>query len=428
MKNRCGLERMLVVLALPWFVASCGKVEVASTGDKSNSAITAQTPTVPVAAVQEKQLNKTSKLPGELVAYRNVGLYPKVAGFVKWLGVDRGSIVKKGQLIVKLEAPEMVAQKNQAGQNAGAAETGEIESERRWRAAKAQTIEAKAKQASDVLTYQRMKEASIAYPGAVVRNEVDIAEQTAASSKAHATAAQELESAAQAEVTSSKKRAHAAANSAQGVRQMEEYLNIYAPFDGVITERNIDEGSFVSAPTGTGTTSTPMLRVQQVTALRLVVAVPESDTPGIIQGNIVKFSVPALGKKTFDGTIKRIGHALDMKTRTMPVEIDVLNADGELEPGMYPEVLWPTQKKLVSLFVPASAVVTNTERRFVVRVKDGIIDWVDVKTGATMDDLIEVDGALRAGDSVAVKASDQLRSGSKVTTRLDTGENTYNSN
>ena len=420
MKNRQRLERILVALVLPCFVAACGQTEVGA--DKGTSTVAAQVLTVEVAAVKEKQLDKASKLPGELVAYRNVGLYPKVAGFVKSLSVDRGSIVKQGQLIVRLEAPEMVAQKNQAGQNAGAAETGELEAQRKWKAAKAQTTEAKAKQASDELTYQRMKEASIAYPGAVVRNELDVAEQTAASSKAHAVAAQQWEDAAEAEVTAAKKRAHAATNSAQSVRQMEAYLNIYAPFDGVITERNIDEGSFVSAPTGTGTTSTPMLRVQQISVLRLVVAVPESDTPGIIQGKTVKFTVPAFGKRTFDGTIKRIGHALDMKTRTMPVELDVQNADGELEPGMYPEVLWPTQKKQSSLFVPASAVVTNTEKRFVVRVKDGVIDWVDVETGATMDDLIEVDGALKPGESVAVKASDQLRPGSKVTTRLASKE------
>lgn len=412
MNDKLSQRKILMALAIPWLLAGCGQVETA------HESSTVSEPMVAVAVVQEKPLDKVSRLPGELVAYRNVGLYPRVAGFVKWLGVDRGSRVKQGQLILQMEAPELAAQKNQAGQNAEAVATGELEAERKWKAAKAQTSEAKAKQASDELTFQRMKDASLAYPGAIVGNELDIAEKTAAASKAHALAAQELESAAQAEVAAAKKRGQAERDSAESVRQMDRYLSIYAPFDGVITERNVDEGSFVSAPAGTGTASTPMLRVQQTTVLRLVVAVPESDTPGIVQGKRVQFTVPALGQRSFAGTIARRGHALDVKTRTMPVELDVQNSSGELAPGMYPEVLWPTQAKQASSFVPQSAIVTNTERRFVIKVNNGVVSWVDVKTGATMDDLVEIDGALSAGDEVVLKASDQLRPGTKVKAQL----------
>ncbi len=421
MRLKYSFSRALLMLFIPWLVSSCTQAQVTDGGDKGGSgssvAAASACPVARVVAVEGKALDKVSRLPAEMVAYRDVGLYPRVAGFVKWLGVDRGSSVKRGQLIATLEAPELVAQKDQAAQTAQAEAISQQEAGRKWRAARAQAVEAKAKQESDDLTYRRMKEASIAYPGAVVGNELDVARQAAEASHAHALAAVELEEAAKAEMKAAQVRTRAAENSAQALKQMESYLNICAPFDGVVTERNVDEGSFVSAPTGTGNNGSPMLRVQQISKLRIVVAVPESDTAAIEPGKTVKFTVSAFGKRIFQGTIQRIGHALDRKTRTMPVELDVANDRRELEPGMYPEVWWPSHKKQTSLFVPLSCVVTNTERRFVVRVKDGTADWVDVKTGATMDDLIEVEGSLSAGDHVVVKASDQLRPGARVTPR-----------
>jgi RND family efflux transporter MFP subunit len=229
---------------------------------------------------------------------------------------------------------------------------------------------------------------------------------------------EELEKAAEAEVSSARKKALSAKNSAASAKQMEEYLNIYAPFDGVITERNVDEGSFVSAPTGTGTTSTPMVRIQQISVLRLVVAVPETELGGSIPGDPVSFTVPAIPDKAFSAKVKRIGHALDVKTRTMPVELDVYNNTGDLEPGMYPEVNWPVERQRESLIVPRTAVVSNTERRFVIRVQNGVAEWVDVKIGRPLGDMVEIFGDLAAGDAVVLKASDQLESGRQVKTQL----------
>jgi hypothetical protein len=112
--------------------------------------------------------------------------------------------------------------------------------------------------------------------------------------------------------------------------------------------------------------------------------------------------------------VQRIAHALDAKTRTMPVELDVFNRDGSLAPGMYPTVSWPVRRARPALFVPRTSVVTTTERTFVIRNSDGRAEWVDVKKGAAEGDLIEVIGNLRPGDMVVRRATDELRQGAAI--------------
>src|SRR5262249_51984424 len=161
---------------------------------------------------------------------------------------------------------------------------------------------------------------------------------------------------------------------ARSVQDVEAYLRITAPFSGIITERNVHKGSF--AGPATGPASPPMLRIQQVSPLRLIVPVPEADVGGIATGTTVPFTGPAFPGETFSGTVRRVGHAIDTKTRTMPVELDVANPSGRLAPGMFPEVIWPTRRTRPSLFVPPSAVAVTTERAFVIRVRDGVTEWV----------------------------------------------------
>jgi multidrug efflux pump subunit AcrA (membrane-fusion protein) len=100
--------------------------------------------------------------------------------------------------------------------------------------------------------------------------------------------------------------------------------------------------------------------------------------------------------------------------RTMPVELDVVNTDGKLAPGMLANVAWTMRRARPSLFVPPSALATTTERTFVVRVRNGVTEWVDVKRGATMGPLVEVFGKLSAGDQVAIRGTDELRAGTRV--------------
>ena len=161
----------------------------------------------------------------------------------------------------------------------------------------------------------------------------------------------------------------------------------------------------------------PLLQLEEVSRLRLVVAVPETEVSGVRHGNRVEFRLPAYPGRTFTGTVARVDRSLDPKTRTMAVELDVANPRNELSPGMYPEVAWPARGPAQPLLVPPSAVVTTTERTFVIRVRDGLAQWVDVRKGALTGEMLQVLGSLSPQDVVVRRATDEIREGSRLQVR-----------
>jgi membrane fusion protein (multidrug efflux system) len=332
---------------------------------------------VPVTA---RQTSRTIDLPGEIVPFLIVSLHAKVVGYVERILVDRGSVVKQGDLLAQLNAPEMAAQIA-----AASSKTEEAEAER---------LHAAAQLAAARSTSDRLRAASQT-PGAVAGNEIIQAEQLVESYKALLDSRLQASRASEANV--------------RVLRDMQTYLKITAPFDGVVTERLVHPGALV------GPGADPVLLIlQQVSKLRLVVAVPEEDVGAIMTGAKVNFSVPAHPARIFSGTVERVAQALDPKTRTMPVELDVPNPDGALAPGMYPTVKWQIRRALPALFVPKTSVVATTERTFVVRNENGRAHWVDVHKGATEGDLVEVLGNLHAGDLVVRRATDELRDGTPL--------------
>jgi len=341
--------------------------------------------TVDVTRVISQKLSLTVRLPGEITPYEAVALYPKVTAFVQWIGVDRGSVVKTGQEIVRLVAPELVAQKKEA--------------QSKLQGAEAQRAEAEAKLSSDQGTLVRLKSAA-ATPGVVAGNDVDVAQQITEVDHARLRAAQE--------------NIEAARSALSAVAEIESYLQVNAPFDGVVTERNVHPGALVGP-----SIALPMVRIEKVSRLRLVLPVPENYVSGTTKGAKATFTVPAYPGETFTGTVARISESMDVKTRTMPVELDVMNMSARLAPGMYPEVEWPVRRLRPTLFVPVSAVARTNEKRFVVRIRDGKADWVDVRTGLNAGNLIEVFGDLHDGDLVAVRGTDELRPGTSVNAHLN---------
>jgi len=302
--------------------------------------------------------------------------------------VDRGSRVKTGQLIARLVAPEIASQR--------------AEAQAKVQSAEAQRIEAEARLAADESTYQRLR-AAAATPGVVSGNDLEVAQRTAEADRSRVKSLEDSENAAK--------------QALRSVQEIEGYLRITAPFDGVVTERNVHPGALVG-PAGASGVTVPMARIQTIARLRLGIPVPETYIAGIVEGTKVAFTVPAFPGETFTGTVARIARAVDVKTRTMPVELDVANPSGRLAPGTFSEVLWPVRRPKPTLFVPVSAVAKTTERTFVLRARDAKIEWVDVKTGATSGNLIEVFGDLREGDEVLVRGTDEVRPGTAVTPRL----------
>lgn len=329
--------------------------------------------TVEVVPVASAVMESTVSLPAQLQPYENVDLFPKVAAFIQDVLVDRGAEVRKGQVLVRLNAPELAAQREQVAGVLRAAE---------------------AKAAADKATYERLANAART-PGVVAENDVNIARQTAVADAALVASARE---------------------SLRNVAQQEAYLLIRAPFDGVVTDRNLHPGALVGPSTG-ALGARPILQMANVKRLRLVVAVPAADVQGVSVGQTATFTAPSVPGRKFDAPIARIAQALDNRTRTMAIELDVPNPAGTLTAGEFVTVKWPVKRRAPTLQVPQTAIANDQQRQFVVRVTGGVTQWVDVTTGLTADGKTEVFGELRPGDRIVKRGSDALQDGVRVATK-----------
>ena len=223
---------------------------------------------VAVASVESQKLDTTLTLPAQITPYEAVDVYPKVTGFIETIRVDRGSRVHAGELIIHLSAPELIAQRTQA--------------EASLHSAEAQLAAAQAKLASDHGTYLHL-EAAAKTPGVVAGNDLLVAEQTAAADNA--------------QVEAASNNVQAARDSLRSVTQLESYLEIRAPFDGVVTQRNLHPGALVGPASGQAGAQ-PIVRIESVSRLRVVVPVPEAYVAGVREGQQVTFRVPAYPERT----------------------------------------------------------------------------------------------------------------------------------
>jgi len=376
------------VLLLVALLTGCAQHSVSQQAQGAQSSSSPQP--VNVAAVESQKLNTTLSLPAQALAYEGVDIYPKVTGFIEDIRVDRGSRVKNGELIIRLSAPELVAQRAQA--------------EAAIQTAQSQLSSAQAKLAADEGTYQHLA-AAAKTPGVVAVNDVQVAQQTAAADKAQVQAAED--------------NIRAARETLRSIAQLESYLDIRAPFDGIVTARNMHPGALVGPSSGQSGLQ-PIVHIDSIGRLRLVVPIPESYVSGMREGQQVAFTVPAFPGQIFHAPIARISHDIDPRTRTMAVELDVRSP--QITPGTFASVQWPIQRTYPTLFVPATAITTNLQRTFVIRVSNGKAEWVDVKGGATVNGKTEVFGDLKSGDQVVARASDELAPGTAVTVHTAAGQ------
>lgn len=323
---------------------------------------------VKTATVENGKLSSSIAVPGELVPYQQVDLYAKINSYVKKLLVDIGSQVHAGQLLATLEAPEINSQ-------LAGAQSRIKQQEAVYFASKA--------------TYDRLVSTSKT-PGTISQNDLEQAEAKKNADYANV----EASKSAYKEISSNL-----------------NYLEIRAPFDGVITARNINTGAYVG-PGGKG--SDPLFVLQDQNRLRLVVSVPEAYVGGLTHKNEVKFSVRELPGEHFNAKIARLAGALDEKLRSERVEMDVYNKGNKLLPHMYADVEVPLPSHDSTLIVPKTAVVASTEKVFIIKVDDHHAHWVDIKKGFESGDKVEVYGDLKAGDKVIINATDEIRDGQKV--------------
>lgn len=324
---------------------------------------------VKIFSLKKGKLASAIQIPGELIAYQQVDLYAKVSSFVKKLYVDVGSEVSTGQLLATMEAPELSAQLDAAAS--------------RLKSQEAVYVASKA-------NYDRLYETSQT-PGTVSQNDIDQA---------------------MAKKNSDLAQLDAAKSAYKEIADTKNYLEIRAPFSGIISSRNINPGAYVG-PSGKGS-EFPIFTLQQQKKLRLVISVPEAYTSFVNDKVNISFSVKALPEKKFTGIVKRLAGALDNKLRSERIEIDVSNEDKKLLPGMVAEVNIPLPASDSTFVIPKTALVNSTERLFVIQVTDNKAKWIDVKKGREITDKVEIYGNLSEGDSLATNGSEEIRNGSSI--------------
>lgn len=340
---------------------ACGSTHAETETAAAGDAVQVKTITL-----QKSQLDASLKLPGEVKPFQFADLYAKVNSYVKQVKVDLGSEVTQGQVLATLEAPEMNTQLLGARSRLHTKEAV-------FRASRA--------------TYQRLLKTS-QVPGTISPNDLDMALAKMSADSAELLAAQ---------------------SSLQEVQQMLDYLVIRAPFSGVISQRNVHPGTYVG-PAGKGSDK-PLFRLEEQRKLRLSVAVPEMYTDGLRSAGDVKFTVKSLPGDTFTAKINRVAGSLDTKLRSEILEMDVDNKDKRLLPGMYAEAQVPMPGKKDVYIVPRSAIVSNTEQVFVIKIVNGKAVWVPVQRGNEANGMVEVFGNLADNDLLVKNASDEIKEG-----------------
>jgi RND family efflux transporter MFP subunit len=320
--------------------------------------------------LQKGRLSTNFNTPGELIAFQQVDLYAKENSFVKKLLVDVGSEVKEGQLLVTMEAPELTTQLASALSRVKSQEALYIASKS---------------------NYDRLIETSKT-PGTIGQNDIDQADARQKSDMAQWDAAR---------------------SAYNTIAETLKYLEIRAPFNGIITARNVNPGAYVG-PSGKGS-ELPLFTLQEQKHLRLVVSVPEAFTGFLSSKDQVKFSVRALPNQKFTAKVNRMAGALDARLRSERVEMDVYSDGKKLLPGMVAEVDLPMPSQDSTFVVPATAIINSTERVFVIKVdSDRKAQWVDVKVGRSEGGKTEIYGDLKQGDQLIKVASEERRNGSPV--------------
>ena len=363
MNSMNNTKALAISLLAVLFLSSCGH---SKSEEKKPAEVVVSTPAV---SLTKGKLSSSLQIPGELVAFQQVDIYAKVSSFVKKLNADVGSEVTTGQLLATMEAPEITSQLSGA--------------ESRLHSQEAVYMASKA-------NYDRLYETSKT-PGTVSKNDLDIALARQKSDEAQLQSAK----AAYKEITDNR-----------------NYLEIRAPFSGIVSARNVSAGAYVG-PTGKGS-EFPIFTLQEQKKLRLVISVPEAYTSYLSNNSEVGFTVRAYTGKTFTAHVNRLSGVMDTRLRSQRIEMDVANDDKKLMPGMIAEVKIPMNTADSAFIVPKAAVVNSTVKVFVIRVVNGRGERVFVQTGREADGKIEVYGNLNVGDTIVSVASEEIRDGAEL--------------
>ncbi len=338
-------------------------------------------PTLRVAPVKQSEKLVQVTLPATTLAFTTANMYARVSGYISKRNVDIGDHVKKGELLAYISAPEIEWQLAQAKATLlqNKATVGQL------------LASMELARVTDVRNGPLVERGFVsALNGDTYRLNLKSQEQQVEAAQATVAA-----QAAQVEVN----------------RQQKEYQSVVAPFDGVITQRNVDVGDLMASDATSGTF---MFTVMQRDVIRTQVYVPQEQAFGLVPGVKAVVRVPEMPGQTFDGTVTRIADALSPGTRTLLTEVDIPNPEGKLQPGTYVTIELFIPRKTPSLLVPAQGIIFNENGMQVAVVKDGTAHIQKVSVTRDLGTAIEVDHGVKAGDQVILDPPVDLQNGAKV--------------
>jgi RND family efflux transporter MFP subunit len=341
-------------------------------------------PKLRIATIKPSDDTVVVTLPATTAAFAQANIFARASGYIDKRNADIGDDVKEGQLLAHITAPEIEHQIAQAQASIGQSQ------------AALQQAQANAELAN--VTWGRDK--PLVSEGWVTKQQGTVDEQTLEAQQAAVGVAQSNLAAQQAQL--------------KVLQQQQDYQSVVAPFDGTITQRNIDVGSLVQADSTSGTF---MFTIMQSNVIRTFVHVPQDQAFGLEPGVTAKIRVPEIPGRDFPGKVTRVADALEPNTRTLLTEIDVPNPEGALSPGIYCTVELDIPRKVPSLNVPADAVVFNADGLRVAVLEDGTAHFHKITVTRDLGTSVEVSDGLKAGDQVILNPPVDLAEGNKVDAR-----------
>lgn len=367
------------LVGLPWWIPAVAAVGIAlvivfgirsRVGAEAKVATATREAAIPFVQVVHPAANEAAReiaLPGNTVAYIDAPIYARTNGYLRHWYFDIGAHVKKNQLLAVIETPEVDEQLEQARSDL-------------------QTSEAN----YDIAKITASRWEFLVSTGSVSQQETDQAKSDLAARKAAADA------------------------SASNVRRLEElqsFERIYAPFDGIITTRNVDVGSLIDAGANS---PRELFHLASITKLRIYVAIPEVYSQAAKDGATATLTLDEFPNRTFKGTIVRNANAFDSVSRTLNTEVDVDNSSGELRPGAYVFVHFKLPDSVRAMTVPANALIFRKEGLQVAVVRNGKAELVGVRLGHDYGTSVEIISGLQKADAVITNPPDSLVSGAQV--------------
>ncbi|HEY4406770.1 MAG TPA: efflux RND transporter periplasmic adaptor subunit [Xanthobacteraceae bacterium] len=341
-------------------------------------------PSVRVATIGASPDTVSVTLPGTTAAFATANVFARATGYIAKRNVDIGDRVAAGDLLAQLAVPEL---DDQISQN-----------EATLNQLKSALDQAEASRKLAEMTWGR--DEPLVKKGWVTLQQGDVDLQTLKAREAAVAVAQH-------NVTSQE-------SLVKQLHQNRDYASVVAPFDGVITQRNVDLGSLVQ---GNATSGTFMFEIMQEDVIRVWVYVPQDAAFGVAPGIDAIVRVPELPDRAFTGTVTRIADALQAGTRTLLTEIDIPNSDGVLTAGTYCAAELHIPRKTPSLSVPADAIIFNRDGMQVAVVSDGKAEIRKVRVKRDLGTRVEVDSGIKAGDQVILNPPVTLVDGSRVQLR-----------